>query len=131
MAHRTSDWFFCSECGAKVAWAVSKAGKKYLAVEAVWQGHTKSKVILRFHECSPDEDYKAQQAAVVAKAQASGTVIKGVTVEVFKGRKVPIGTIGKVFWVATKTDGYGTIKVGLIDSDGTKHYTAIDNVRTH
>lgn len=131
MAGRISNWFPCSECGAKVAWAESNAGKKYLAVETVWRGHTRSKVILRFHECSPDEGYKAQQVAKIAEAQANGTVIKGVTVEVFKGRKVPIGTIGKVFWVATETDGYGKIKVGLIDSDGTKHYTAIDNVRTH
>lgn len=52
---------------------------------------------------------------------------KGVYVEVYKGRKVPKGTKGIVFWY--KDDFYGP-KLGLKDSLGNVHWTAATNCRT-
>ncbi len=64
--------------------------------------------------------------------QQAETVEKEKTVKVVKGRKVPIGTIGKVFFIKTMYFGYKgyqtAIKIGLLDKDGNKHYTYIDNV---
>ena len=40
---------------------------------------------------------------------------KGRTVKVVRGRKVPIGTVGVVFWAGI--DGYGTQKIGIATSD--------------
>lgn len=51
---------------------------------------------------------------------------KGRRVEVYKGRKVPVGTTGKVFWCGQNR--FGT-SVGLIvDGTGEKVFTAHDNV---
>ncbi len=52
---------------------------------------------------------------------------KGLKCKVVKGRKVPKGTIGEIFWVGDK--GYG-LTVGLKDSQGTAHFTAASNVIT-
>lgn len=52
---------------------------------------------------------------------------KGLTCKVVKGRKVPKGTEGEIFWVGDK--GYG-LTVGLKDSQGTTHFTASSNVVT-
>jgi len=48
-------------------------------------------------------------------------------VEVFKGRKVPVGTIGELIWF--NLDSYGSMKVGIKDAEGNAHFTAITNVR--
>ncbi len=53
-------------------------------------------------------------------------VEKGSRVEVFKGRKVPVGTTGEVFWVGAGT--YGT-RVGLKGDDGDTYWLASDNCR--
>lgn len=67
----------------------------------------------------------AAVAAVDAKVYAARTVAKGKDVTVVRGRKVPIGTTGRVFWLgATK---YGT-RVGLGLADGTSVFTAVGNV---
>jgi hypothetical protein len=50
---------------------------------------------------------------------------KNKTVTVVRGRKVPIGTRGQVFWIGN--NGYGE-SVGIIAADGSKHFTAIGNV---
>jgi len=62
--------------------------------------------------------------------------VYGKTVRVFKGRKVPIGTVGEVFWVKRYNYGkypdpwgfYSTTKVGIKDSAGEVYFTAIGNV---
>ena len=48
-------------------------------------------------------------------------------VEVFKGRKVPVGTIGELIWF--NLDSYGSMKVGVKDAEGNAHFTAITNVK--
>lgn len=50
---------------------------------------------------------------------------KGVKCKVVKGRKVPRGTIGEIFWIGDK--GYG-VKVGLKDAKGQSHFTSVSNI---
>lgn len=54
------------------------------------------------------------------------SVRKGAAVEVYKGRKVPIGTRGRVIWVG---DGQYGERCGIKDAAGVVHWTASDNVR--
>lgn len=57
-------------------------------------------------------------------------------VKVVKGRKVPKGTEGIVFWVKRYDNSkygdpwgiYSVTKVGIKDDNGNVHFTAIDNV---
>jgi hypothetical protein len=123
--------FPCRDCGADVAWMTSKAGKRYLAQPWVWVGGDYSlheKVIPAGHRCVPDPEWRARKAAAdlsrIATAQRDGTIIKGVTVDVIKGRKVPVGTRAEVTWIGD--GGYGP-RVGLL-IDGEKVYTALGNV---
>lgn len=47
---------------------------------------------------------------------------KGATVEVIKGRKIAIGTIGKVFWIADAQNQFGVLTVGIITENNEKHF---------
>jgi len=51
---------------------------------------------------------------------------KGYRCRVVKGRKVPVGTVGEVFWYGP--GNYGD-RVGLREDDGTTHWTAASNVQ--
>ena len=72
------------------------------------------------------------------KRQAQNPAVFGKTVRVVKGRKVPVGTVGEVFWVGEQRQyGYryyrspfaGTpMRVGIRTADGTRHFLAADNV---
>lgn len=124
--------FQCRECGADVAWMTSKAGKRYLAQPWEWVGgdyslHTKT--IPAGHKCVPDPEWRERKAAAdliyIAGAQKEGVIRKGVTVDVIKGRKIPIGTRAEVIWVGEST--YGA-RVGLM-IEGQKVYTALTNVQ--
>jgi len=73
------------------------------------------------------------RAVQVSAMNASERVASvGKTVKVTKGRKVPKGVIGEVFWVgADKYAGnhYGTQhRVGITTETGEKHFTAMSNV---
>ena len=76
------------------------------------------------HTCDPA--MVAQYAAEKLAAIASGEVVKGATVVVVRGRKVPKGTTGIVFW--TGTDAYDKPKIGFRDAAGATHWTATSNV---
>lgn len=124
--------FPCRECGYHVAWHTSKAGKRYLSQPFQWVGgdytlHTKW--IYPSHKCQPDPTWKDRRDAAEkmesAMAQNSGTIIKGVFVDVIKGRKVPVGTRAEVFWIGESA--YGP-RVGLM-IEGEKVYTALNNVQ--
>jgi hypothetical protein len=52
----------------------------------------------------------------------------GKTVKVVKGRKVPVGTVGRVFWMGEDQYREGQMRVGIATADGSKHYTAATNV---
>ena len=57
-------------------------------------------------------------------------------VRVVKGRKVPIGTEGRVFWLKRYDNSkhgdpwgiYSSTRVGIKTADGSTHFTALDNV---
>ena len=53
---------------------------------------------------------------------------KGKRMVVYKGRKVPIGTEGEVFWVGNSQYNRG-LRVGLRDDAGNTHWTDAANVR--
>lgn len=58
------------------------------------------------------------------------------TVKVVKGRKVPIGTIGEVFWLGSYCHSpygdpwgiYTTYRCGIKDEDGNVYWTSVDNI---
>jgi hypothetical protein len=76
------------------------------------------------HEC--DAEAVARVAEAKSAALASGEIVKGSTVRVVKGRKVPLSTTGVVFWIGE--DGFGKEKVGFTTAEGEKHFTAKTNV---
>jgi hypothetical protein len=76
------------------------------------------------HTC--DADQMAAYAALRASQLANGEIIKGQTVVVAKGRKVPKGTTGTITWIGE--DNYGKARVGIRTDDGETVFTAQDNV---
>ena len=80
------------------------------------------------------EKYAAQRAEYEAyearermfeKIEEAWTPEKGHTVVVFKGRKVPKGTVGEVFWVGS--DSFGKPRVGIKTAKGETFFTAREN----
>ena len=61
----------------------------------------------------------------VRRLERALTPDKGKLVKVFKGRKVPIGTTGRIFWIGDGT--YGE-RVGIKDDKGETHWTASSNI---
>ena len=61
-------------------------------------------------------------------ALENGEIVVGQIVKVYRGRKVPLGTIGIVFWLSEEADAFGCYKIGFKDDAGNKHFTAINNV---
>ena len=78
--------------------------------------------------------YAAEAKAKWEKLSAGLTILPATTVQVgknvkvVKGRKVPVGTVGRVFWMGDDKFTPGQIRVGLVTADGAKHYTAATNV---
>lgn len=83
---------------------------------------------------------RAEVARIAAEIEAVSRKLsrlqnpeKGDAVEVFKGRKVPVGTKGTMIWRgAGRKHGYydrPADRVGVKDEAGTVHWTAITNVR--
>lgn len=69
-------------------------------------------------------------ARALAKAEAAVAAVgKGDEVEVFKGRKVPVGTKGFVAWTGIDPYSHELVRVGVKDAAGTMHFTAVTNVR--
>lgn len=132
--------FVCKDCASHVLWKESrKTGKTYLAV-ANCNIHNADgrciKTIYPAHKCVPT--IEAQQSFIARKeskvnenerAINAGEIVKGQTVEVFKGRKYAKGLTGLVFWVATEPDRFDVTKIGMTSADGEKVWINIDNVR--
>ena len=126
--------FECRGCGAEVYFDINRNGVRYLAERAGREyedgvGHWKQPHRHTAEQVADWADVLRFRAERLAQAIAGGEVVKGQTVEVFKGRKVPKGTVGVVFWVAPEADGYGVVKVGFKTAEGVKHFTNIENVR--
>lgn len=89
----------------------------YEAIDAMWSAR-----------------YWSDRAGSFAAAEAHEREmhsLRGKQVEVVRGRKVPKGTTGEVFWVGESNYGYRTTwRVGFKTSEGEKHFTAASNVET-
>lgn len=82
-------------------------------------------------EFAANKQFWADQARVVREAEEAARAtyaLKGQQVTVVKGRKVPVGTTGEVFWVGQSK--YGGFRVGLKDAEGETHWTAAANVQS-
>ncbi len=66
----------------------------------------------------------------IAKAKDKAAEVgRGKSVKVVKGRKVPLGTEGNVFWTGpNKFSRYGELRIGFKDAAGATHWTAAGNV---
>ena len=58
--------------------------------------------------------------------KALGESVPSIPVEVFKGRKVPVGTVGEIVWVGAS---FGALKVGIKPAEGEVQFTAVSNVK--
>jgi len=89
-------------------------------------------VLAAVRAVSAEAEYRAARAAEerawLADAQeASSRTRPGARVRVARGRKVPIGTEGEVFWTGEGYLGRGT-RVGLRDAGGGVHWTDAGNL---
>ena len=126
--------FECRGCGAEVYFDINRNGVRYLAERAGREyedgvGHWKQPHRHTEEQVARWAEVLRWREERLAQEIADGEIVKGQTVEVFKGRKVPKGTVGEVFWVAPEADGYGVVKVGFKTAEGVKHFTNIENVR--
>lgn len=74
----------------------------------------------------------AAKAAEESLAEAMNPYAKGKKVRVYKGRKVPVGTTGTVFWVGEKVNNFGyrptyEMRLGFKDDAGTVYWVNADN----
>ena len=123
----------CRYCGRTVEWRVSKTGNRYLAEELpIYNEDGRHiKTILPAHECRATEEEKQAVRNAEAERIQAGALVKGQTVIVHKGRKVPVGTIGTITWIAGEPDGYGVTKIRIVDANNDAHFLNIENVRAY
>jgi hypothetical protein len=127
---------YCRHCGTEVVWVESrKTGKKYPV--NVHHFHDSDALYYRkdhLHQCTDEQrqSYIARQAEEAIERQdriAAGEIVKGAMVEIVKGRKFPIGTTGRVFWIASQPDSYGVTKLGMMVGEE-KLWVNVENVRS-
>jgi hypothetical protein len=120
----------CRDCGQRVRWCESKAGKRYLGQPLYWEAEGHERTYWPSHACVPNPEWRqqhaAQQAAELAASIAAGEIVKGAPVVVVKGRKVPHGVAGVVFWIGE--DCYGKARVGFKTEAEEIVYTALSNL---
>lgn len=112
-------------CGAEVV-RRDDNGNLYDVVRAGFYQARKFQCWRGAHQC--DSALVAAVAAEHAAKAASGKVVKNVQVEVFKGRKVPKGTVGVVFWEGGDTFS-GKPKVGIRDAAGATHWLLAEHCK--
>ena len=129
----------CNKCGCECYWDTNRNGKRYLAQRNIREYEDGTGVWKSPHYCTATPEEAAEYQAMLqrekdkqeernSEAIANGEIVYGQTVKVYRGRKVPIGTIGIVFWVAEEADRFDTWKIGIKDEAGVKHFLAINNV---
>ena len=116
-ARHWADRATCDGCGVHVALHIPESGnwqdQRVHDVTVSMEGRWSYVCWKNVHMCNEDtaKRYQASKAARIA----DGEIIKGATVTVVRGRKVPIGTTGVVVWVGQ--DAYGKGRIGLrVDS---------------
>lgn len=113
----------CDGCGVEVG--KTETGR---ILDVIRHGRWNARRVVcwsKGHTCDPE--MAAIYTAARAEKMASGEIIKGQTVTVVKGRKVPIGTTGTVIWVGE--DNYGKARIGIKTADGETHFTAESNLK--
>ena len=134
-----SEYTRCNKCGCECYWDTNRNGKRYLAQRNVqeYEGGTGTWKSPHYCTATPEEAAEHQAMLKATKDQllqqkaleiANGEIVVGQTIKVYRGRKVPQGTIGIVFWVAEEADGFGVYKIGFKDESGVKYFCAINNV---
>ena len=129
----------CKRCGAECFWDTNRHGKKYLAEinEQQYEGGTGRWKQPHYCQATDAEALEYQESLQRLKddeirlneiALENGEIVVGQIVKVYRGRKVPLGTIGIVFWLSEEADAFGCYKIGFKDDAGNKHFTAINNV---
>lgn len=119
----------CSKCGQDFVWATSKrTGNKYRA--NVGFGEKRIYIKSSIHECDPTHVDRYQHYVALKEQEAIelGEITIGCQARVAKGRKYPIGTEGKVFWIENKAGAHGVLKVGMETADGEKVWINIENL---
>lgn len=112
----------CDGCGLEV---VRREDRKVYTVRRVgmWSAARYYCWEPKGHQCNPE--MVEARAAAVARSLAAGEIIKGQTVTVVKGRKIPKDTTGTVNFVG---DGDYGPRVGFRTEAGEQHFTALANV---
>jgi hypothetical protein len=129
----------CNRCGCECFWDTNRHGKRYLAVKMIQEYEGGTGGWKQPHYCQATDEQAAEYQARLQETKdqlkaledaaiANGEIVVGQTVKVYRGRKVPIGTMGVVFWIAEQEDAFGCYKIGFKDEAGNKHFTAINNV---
>lgn len=129
----------CNKCGAECYWDTNRNGKRYLAERAVREYGDGVGTWKQPHYCKATPEEAAEYQAMLKREKdkqdertseeiANGEIVYGQTVKVYRGRKVPQGTIGVVFWVAEEADNFNVWKIGIKDEAGVKYFLAINNV---
>ena len=75
-----------------------------------------------------DQSGPALELEAESREALEKPIERGDEVRVVKGRKVPIGTKGRVFWLG---DGAYGRRCGFKDARGEVHWTALENVQRH
>jgi hypothetical protein len=99
----------CDNCGASVVRWVDGNDKVKWHTNAGDQHYCFN----NRHECDP-------AAVEFHQRKMECYIRKGIEVRVIRGRKVPKGTTGKVFWVALEADEWGVKKAGFVTESGEK-----------
>lgn len=107
-------------CGAEVV--IREDGKIFDVQRCGYYQARKFECWHGAHHC--DEAAVAARTVERERAAADGEIVKGCDVVVARGRKVPKGTTGRVFWMGDK--GFG-MSVGIRTADGATHFTALKN----
>ena len=133
-----SEYTRCNKCGCECYWDTNRNGKRYLAQRNVQEYEGGTGTWKSPHYCAATDGGAQYQANLLSDKLekeyrlsveiANGEIVVGQTIKVYRGRKIPQGTIGVVFWVAEEADGYGVYKIGFKDEAGIKYFCAINNV---
>lgn len=123
----------CNKCGQKVVKCQSKSGSFYIAnVEIVTSQYAdysaRGKAIYPVHKCNEHEI--AQYQELIQRQLSEGVIVKGQKVVVVKGRKVPKGTQGEIFWLGYETwNGESILKrLGIVTPTGEKVFVSSEYV---
>ena len=117
----------CPRCARPVGRARKVDGTSYLA-ELGWTrrscpAHPQGDV--SWHACKRQPHYLTCGGDDPEPNRPPVGVCKGARVVVVRGRKVPRGTTGRVFWTGVSEWGE---RVGIKDDAGAVHWTALSNV---